>query len=51
MVIRALNRFDLTKYILSDVPEPDNPIEAKQWRLDYTDVEEYLYAVVPGHKT
>ena len=51
MVIRALNRFDLAKYILSDILEPVDPAEAKQWRLDRADVEEYLYAVVPGHKT
>ena len=51
MVIRALNRFDLAKYILSDIPEPVDPAEAKQWRLDRADVEEYLHAVVPGHKT
>lgn len=48
MVIRALNRFGLTKYILSDVPKPDDPTKAKQWRLNHTDIEEYLHAVVPG---
>ncbi|KAK4118108.1 hypothetical protein N657DRAFT_584220, partial [Parathielavia appendiculata] len=43
-------RYDLDKYILTNVPQPEDPTELKQWLDDRGDVDDYLQAVVGGLK-
>ncbi len=50
IVIQALNRFNLAKYILFNILKLVDFAKAKQWRLDYANVKEYLYAIVFGYK-
>jgi hypothetical protein len=49
-LIRTLQRLDLDKHILTDVPEPQDPEAKQQWRNDRADVDDYIQAVVPGYK-
>ncbi|KAK4119006.1 hypothetical protein N657DRAFT_545248, partial [Parathielavia appendiculata] len=43
-------RYDLNKYILADVPQPEDPTELKEWLDDRGDADDYLQAVVGGLK-
>lgn len=45
-LIRVLQRHELDKYILTDVPAPEGQVELKKWRNDRADVDDYLQAVI-----
>ncbi|KAL2192535.1 hypothetical protein P885DRAFT_27796 [Corynascus similis CBS 632.67] len=45
-LIRALKRQKLDKYILTDVPRPEDPIEEQQWLEERADVDDYIQAAV-----
>ncbi|KAL2126928.1 hypothetical protein VTI74DRAFT_11598 [Chaetomium olivicolor] len=49
-VVRVLQRHDLSKYILTDVPRPEHPAALKQWLDDRADVDDYLQAAVADLK-
>ncbi|KAK4243606.1 hypothetical protein C7999DRAFT_36047 [Corynascus novoguineensis] len=43
-LLRVLQRHNLDRYVLTDVPQPENYIERQQWLEDRADVEDYLQA-------
>ncbi|KAK4133869.1 hypothetical protein BT67DRAFT_348454, partial [Trichocladium antarcticum] len=43
-------RYDLDRYILTDVPEPDDAAAKQTWREDRRDVDDYLLATVSDDK-
>jgi len=45
-LVRVLKRYNLDKYVLTDVPQPESHIELKQWLDDRADVDDYLQAAV-----
>ncbi|KAK3902929.1 hypothetical protein C8A05DRAFT_15089, partial [Staphylotrichum tortipilum] len=49
-LIRTLRRLDLDDYILKEVPEPEGVVDKAQWNNNRADIEDYLQAVIPGHK-
>ena len=49
-LITALYHEDLDKYILTDVPEPEDDVAKAQWRTDRADVDRYIQMHVPGNK-
>ncbi|KAK4096005.1 hypothetical protein N658DRAFT_502080 [Parathielavia hyrcaniae] len=49
-VTRALNRFNLDRYILQDVPRPEDPEAGQAWLTDRSDVDDFLQGSVHDNK-
>lgn len=45
-LIEMLDRYQLTKYIDKDVPEPEDPRARRGWQIDRLDVNDYIQATV-----